>query len=171
MFLRGSCTSFLDSFDGAAEHIAQRVNLAVVAKAALSRILAHAAKRGWRLLRLLSSAGNTYNREYFGETAEGAQMPMLNVSRRVSGAIRHFWGSELLYAPTEPGQDSRHTDSIDSQWDLFDFTPVGRGTDWYPQLSYSPRVPPHADAAEPTGSALSYGGVVRRFRGERQGHA
>jgi predicted dithiol-disulfide oxidoreductase (DUF899 family) len=28
-----SCTQFLDSFDGAAEHIAQRVNLAVVAKA------------------------------------------------------------------------------------------------------------------------------------------
>src|SRR6266702_3286996 len=132
-----SCTSFLDAFDGAAQHITQRVNLAVVAKAELSRILAHAQERGWRRLRLLSSAGNTYNRDYFGESAEGAQMPMLNVFRRDSEAIRHFWGSELLYAPTEPGQDQRHTDSIDPQWNLFDFTPEGRGTDCYPELSYS----------------------------------
>ena len=131
-----SCTSFLDAFDGAALHITQRVNLVVVAKAELSRILAHAEVRGWRRLHLLSSAGNTYNRDYFGETAEGAQMPMLNVFRRDSEAIRHFWGSELLYAPTEPGQDQRHTDSIDPQWNLFDFTPEGRGTDWYPELSY-----------------------------------
>jgi predicted dithiol-disulfide oxidoreductase (DUF899 family) len=132
-----SCTSMLDALDGATEHITQRVNFAVVAKAPLPRILAHAQKRGGRRLRLLSSASNTYNRDYFGETAEGAQMPMLNVFRRDGEAIRHFWGSELLYAPTEPGQDQRHTDSIDPQWNLFDFTPEGRGTDWYPELSYS----------------------------------
>ena len=131
-----SCTSFLDAFEGAAEHITQRINLAIVAKAPLPRILAHAQARGWRL-RLLSSDGTTYNRDYFGENAEGAQMPMLNVFRREGEAIRHFWGSELLYAPTEPGQDQRHTDSIDPQWNLFDFTPEGRGTDWYPELSYS----------------------------------
>jgi predicted dithiol-disulfide oxidoreductase (DUF899 family) len=132
-----SCTSFLDAFDGASQHITQRVNLVVVAKTELSRILAHAQARGWRRLRLLSSAGNTYNRDYFGETEEGAQMPMLNVFRRSGSAIRHFWGSELLYVPPEPGQDPRHTDSIDPQWNLFDFTPEGRGTDWYPELSYS----------------------------------
>src|SRR5207248_2780846 len=74
-----SCTSFLDAFDGAARHIMQRVNLTVVAKAELPRILAHAKVRGWRWLRLLSSAGTTYNRDYFGESEEGAQMPMLNV--------------------------------------------------------------------------------------------
>ncbi len=132
-----SCTSFLDAFDGAALHITQRVNLVVVAKAELSRILAHARARGWRQLHLLSSAGNTYNRDYFGENAEGAQMPMLNVFRRDGEVIRHFWGSELLYVPPDPGQDPRHTDSIDPQWNLFDFTPEGRGADWYPELSYS----------------------------------
>ena len=132
-----SCTSFLDAFDGAARHIMQRVNLAVVAKAELSRILAHAKVRGWRWLRLLSSAGTTYNRDYFGESEEGAQMPMLNVFRREGEVIRHFWGSELLYIAPDPGQDPRHADSIDPQWNLFDFTPQGRGTDWYPELSYS----------------------------------
>jgi predicted dithiol-disulfide oxidoreductase (DUF899 family) len=131
-----SCTQFLDSFDGAAEHIAQRVSLAVVAKAQLPRILAHAKQRGWRRLRLLSSAANTYNRDYLGETADGAQMPMMNVFRRDGEMIRHFWGSELLYAPSEPGQDPRHGDTIDPLWNLFDLTPEGRGTDWYPELSY-----------------------------------
>src|SRR5258708_34464022 len=65
------CTSMLDALDGAAQHIAQRVNFAVVAKAELSRILAHAQARGWRGLRVLSSAGNDHNRGYFGESAGG----------------------------------------------------------------------------------------------------
>jgi predicted dithiol-disulfide oxidoreductase (DUF899 family) len=131
------CTSMLDALDGAAQHIKQRVNFVIVAKAELSRILAHAQARGWRGLQLLSSAGTTYNRDYFGEDAEGAQRPMLNMFRRDGEAIRHFWGSELLDALTEPGQDPRHVDAIDPQWNLFDFTPEGRGTDWYPELSYS----------------------------------
>jgi predicted dithiol-disulfide oxidoreductase (DUF899 family) len=133
-----SCTQFLDAFDGAAEHIAQRVNLAVVAKAPLARILAHATARGWRRMRLLSSAANTYNSHYLGESDDGSQqLPMLNVFRRDGDVIRHFWGSELLFAPAEPGQDPRHSDTIDAVWNVFDFTPDGRGTDWYPELSYS----------------------------------
>lgn len=132
-----SCTQFLDSFDGAADHIAQRVNLAVIAKAPLPRILAHARRRGWQRMRLLSSAHNSYNRDYHGENPDGSQMPMLNVFRRDGALIRHFWGSELLYAPSEPGQDPRHGDTIDPLWNLFDLTPEGRGTDWYPELSYS----------------------------------
>ena len=132
-----SCTQFLDSYDGVAEHAAQRVGVAVVAKAPLPRILAHARQRGWRRIRLLSSAENTYNRDYHGEDAGGSQLPMLNVFHRDGGLIRHFWASELLYAPSEPGQDPRHGDTIDPLWNLFDFTPDGRGTDWYPELSYS----------------------------------
>ena len=132
-----SCTQFLDSFDGAAEHAAQRINLAVVAKADLPRLLAHAKQRGWRRLRLLSSATNTYNRDYQAEAADGSQLPMMNVFRRDGGTIRHFWGSELLYAPSEPGQDPRHGDTLEPLWNLFDLAPEGRGTDWYPELSYA----------------------------------
>ena len=62
-----SCTAFLDQLDGAAEHAAQHVNLAVVGKAPIERILTFAAERGWRRLRLLSSAGTTYNRDYLAE--------------------------------------------------------------------------------------------------------
>lgn len=132
-----SCTQFLDSFDGAADHLTQRINLAVVAKAPLPRILAHAEDRGWRRLRLLSSETNTYNNDYFGESEDGSQIPMLNVFRREGESIRHFWGSELMFAPVEPGQEPRHSDTIDPLWNMFDFTPEGRGDDWYPRLSYS----------------------------------
>jgi hypothetical protein len=44
-------------------------------------------------------------------TPDGHQMPMLNVFHRDGDTIRHFWGSELLYAPTDPGQDPRHNGS------------------------------------------------------------
>src|SRR5262249_1941121 len=70
------CTALLDQLDGAAEHAAQHVTLAVAAKAPLERILTFAAERGWRRLRLLSSAGTTYNRDYLAETADGSQQPM-----------------------------------------------------------------------------------------------
>jgi predicted dithiol-disulfide oxidoreductase (DUF899 family) len=132
-----SCTQFLDSFDGVVEHASQRVNVVIVAKAALPRLLAHAADRGWRHLRLLSCGATRYNHDYHGETPDGAQqLPMLNVFRRDGDAIRHFWGSELLYEPPDPGQDPRHAETIDPLWNLFDFAPEGRGTDWYPKLSY-----------------------------------
>jgi predicted dithiol-disulfide oxidoreductase (DUF899 family) len=131
-----SCTALLDQLDGATEHASQHVNLAVVAKAPLPRVLAFAQARGWRRLRLLSSAANTYNRDYLGETADGVQRPVLNVFHRDRDAIRHFWGSELFYAPTEPGQDPRHVGTLEPVWNLLDLTPEGRPTDWFEQLSY-----------------------------------
>src|SRR5215218_3840056 len=57
-----SCVALLDQLDGAAEHVGQRANLAVVAKAPLPRILTFAEERGWRRLRFFSSGANTYNR-------------------------------------------------------------------------------------------------------------
>jgi predicted dithiol-disulfide oxidoreductase (DUF899 family) len=132
-----SCTALLDQLDGAAEHASPLINLAVVAKAPLPRVLTFAEERRWRRLRLLSSAGNTYNRDYLGETAEGAQRPMLNVFHRDDGVIRHFWGSELFYAPTDPDQDPRHVGTLEPVWNLLDLTPEGRPTDWDEQLSYS----------------------------------
>src|SRR5262249_50215969 len=59
-----SCTAFLDQLDGAAEHAAPHINLAVAGKAPIERVLTFAAERGWRHLRMLSSAGTTYNRDY-----------------------------------------------------------------------------------------------------------
>ena len=131
-----SCTALLDQLDGAAHHLAQRMAFVVVAKAPASRLLAFGAERGWRHLRLLSSAANGYNRDYLGEGADGAQQPMLNVFRRDGEAIRHFWGAELLYAPTEPQQEMRHVGTLEPVWNMLDLTPEGRGTNWDEQLQY-----------------------------------
>ncbi|MDP9240623.1 MAG: DUF899 family protein [Actinomycetota bacterium] len=131
-----SCTALLDQLDGAAGHVAQRVNLAVVGKTPVPHMLTFAEERGWRRLRLLSSLGNTYNHDYHGESNDGHQRPMLNVFHRDGGTIRHFWGSELLYAPTEPGQDPRHVGTLEPLWNIYDLTPAGRGSDWDEQLSY-----------------------------------
>jgi predicted dithiol-disulfide oxidoreductase (DUF899 family) len=134
-----SCTALLDQLDGAVEHAGEHINFVVVARTSLSRLLTFAEERGWRRLRLLSSATNTYNRDYHGETGEGLQRPMLNVFHRDPDAIRHFWGSELLYTPTDSGQDPRHVGTLEPLWNLFDLTPEGRPNDWYEQLSYPRR--------------------------------
>ena len=132
-----SCTALLDQLDGAVEHVSQRMNFAVVAKAPLERVVAWADQRGWRRLRVLSSVGNTYNRDYRAETDEGDQLPMLNVFHRDGDVIRHFWASELLFAPTEPGQDPRHVGVLEPLWNFFDLTPEGRPSDWEEQIIYS----------------------------------
>jgi predicted dithiol-disulfide oxidoreductase (DUF899 family) len=131
-----SCTALLDQLDGAVEHVSQHMNFAVVAKAPVERVVAFAEERGWGRLRFVSSAGNTYNRDYLAETPEGDQRPMLNVFHRDGDVIRHFWGSELFYAPTDPGQDPRHVGTLEPLWNFFDLTPEGRPADWDEQLSY-----------------------------------
>jgi predicted dithiol-disulfide oxidoreductase (DUF899 family) len=133
-----SCTSILDSLDGAAAHLDQRLNLVVVAKSDPQRIGMFARERGWRNLRLLSSRNNVYNRDYHGETPEGAQRPILNVFVRGGGELRHTWATELMFAPHDEGEDPRHVDSIWPIWNVLDMTPEGRGgTDpGIPKLRY-----------------------------------
>jgi predicted dithiol-disulfide oxidoreductase (DUF899 family) len=128
------CTSMLDGLNGSAPHIAQRTNLVVIAKSPLSRVLEFARNRGWSSLKLLSSEKNSYNQDYHGEDAKGNQWPMLNVFHKEGRTIRHTWGSEMLAAKEEPGQNARHVDMLWPLWNLLDFTPEGRGADWYPTL-------------------------------------
>lgn len=130
------CTSIIDSLNGAAPHAGQRVDVVVVAKSPIQRIRAFARERGWKNLRLLSSANNSYNRDYHGEDEKGSQNPALNVFTRKDGRIHHTWGSELMFAPADPGQNPRHVDMMWPLWNLFDFTPEGRGKDWFPKLVY-----------------------------------
>jgi predicted dithiol-disulfide oxidoreductase (DUF899 family) len=132
-----SCTSILDSLDGAAPHLAQPLNLAVVAKSDPERIRAFALERGWRHLPLLSSRSNTYNRDYHAETREGEQRPILNVFIRDGDAIRHAWATELMFAPRDDGEDPRHVDSIWPIWNVLDMTPEGRATESeFPLVDY-----------------------------------
>jgi predicted dithiol-disulfide oxidoreductase (DUF899 family) len=130
------CTAMLDGLNGNLPHIAQRTNLVVIAKSPIARIRAHARERGWKHLRLLSSAGNSYNRDYHTETADASQIPGMNVFVRRNGKIRHFWYPEMFRAKNESGQDPRHIDAIWPLWNVLDLTPEGRGADWRPKLTY-----------------------------------
>lgn len=139
------CTSILDALDGEIPHVRDRASFAVVAKSPIDRVRQVARERGWRNLRLLSSSRTSYNHDYHGETADGAQMPMLNVFVKRDASVYHSYGTELLYAPSDPGQDGRHVDMIWPLWNLFDLTPEGRGTSWFPKLSYDAEPLRHLD--------------------------
>ena len=131
-----SCVALLDQLDGSAFHVAPLLNFVVVAKAQIDRVAAFGRDRGWRNLRLLSSAGTSFNRDYRAETPDGAQRPMLNVFERDGDTIRHFWGSELFYADAEPDQDPRHVGTLEPSWNMLDLTRRGRPVVWDEQLEY-----------------------------------
>ena len=128
-----ACTSILDSLDGTARHLTEVVNLAVVISGTIDQAKHIKALRGWNHLNMYSCAGNRYNRDYFGENSEGVQMPMLNVFCKRDTDIFHFWGTELLYAPTQG--HPRHVDQIWPLWNLLDLLPQGRVGD-LPKLNY-----------------------------------
>jgi predicted dithiol-disulfide oxidoreductase (DUF899 family) len=132
-----SCTSIIDAIDGAAPHLVQQINFAVVAKVPIDQFRAHAKSRGYRHARLLSSSNNTYNRDYNAEVPDG-QLPIASVFVRRDGAIHHTWSSELFFVPNDPGMDMRHVDFMWPLWSVLDLTPGGRG-DWHPELDYSKR--------------------------------
>jgi len=130
-----SCTALIDQLDAAEPHVAAYSNLVVVAKAPIDRVATFGRERGWRNIRLLSSSGNSFARDYNGEI-DGEQMPMMNVFQREGDVIRHFWGSEMLYAPTDPNQDPRHVGTVEPNWNVFDLMPAGRGADWDEKFDY-----------------------------------
>ena len=131
-----ACTSIIDAIDGAVPDITQQINFAAVAKPPIERFRAHAQARGWRHARLLSSASTTYNRDYHAEAPDGEQLPVATVFARRDGQIHHCWSSELMWVPSEPGQEPRHVDFMWPLWSVLDRTPDGRGTDWTPALDY-----------------------------------
>jgi predicted dithiol-disulfide oxidoreductase (DUF899 family) len=133
-----SCTVMLDQLDSTTDHLeAAGFNFVVIAKAPIDRVAAFGRERGWRRLHLLSSAGNDFKRDYHAETAEGHQMPIMTVFHRDGdGTIRHFWSSELLYAPSDPGQDPRHVGTIEPLWTMMDLTPEGRPDAYEELLDY-----------------------------------
>ena len=121
-----SCTSLGDGFAGQAIHFTQRISFAMIAKHPIEIFHEHAATRGWRNVRLLSSANTTYNVDYHGEV-NGRQMTNANVFTKDGDEIRHFWGSEMVFAPRIEGGESRHVDLLWPLWNVLDMTPGGRG--------------------------------------------
>ena len=132
-----SCVALLDNWEGAVPHVeGLGANIAAVAKAPIERVAAFAAHRGWRYLKLLSAADNTFKRDYHGEDDNGQQQPMLTVFHKgPDGVVRLGWASELLFEPSEPGQDPRHAGTVEPMWTLLDLTRRGR-PNAYEQFDY-----------------------------------
>src|SRR5215467_889554 len=123
-----SCTALIDMWEGTMPHFeGLGGNLAVVAKAPIERVAAFARDKGWKHIRLLSAAHNTFKRDYHGDGPDGQPVPILTVFKIwPDGAIRLHWASELIHTQSDPGQDPRHLGTVEPLWTLFDLTPGGR---------------------------------------------
>ena len=131
------CTSMLSAFDGEMADLLQRVGFAVIARSPIERLVAFKQERGWRHLKVYSSAGNTFNRDYaFEDPAADADNPSLNVFTRRGDTVHHFWAEEMGPESADPGQDPRGAPDPMPIWTLLDMTPEGRGETWYPSLEY-----------------------------------
>lgn len=128
------CTSLLSSLDGIARDIEQRIALAVIGRSPIERNIAFKNERGWRYLKMYSDPGGDYARTYV--SANDDDVPGFSVFTRRDGTIRHYWSGEMSGAMADPGQDPRGAPDLAPLWNILDFTPEGRGTDWYPKLQY-----------------------------------
>ena len=129
------CTSLLSAWDGEAEDVGQRIALVVVARSPIERLVAFKKERGWRHLRLYSDVSGDFTRDYV--SADDVDIPAFNVFTRRDGSIRHFWSGEMGSETADPGQDPRGAPDLMPLWTILDSTPEGRGSDWYPKLSYA----------------------------------
>lgn len=125
-----ACTSLLDGLNGLVPQMTQRIAFAVVSSARPVQLAAISKERNWKNILLVSAGGTNYQTLYHGQSANGEQ-PMMNVFTKKEGAIRHSWGSEMLYADLDG--HPRHMDLAWPIWGILDMTPEGRG-EFFPQV-------------------------------------
>ena len=131
------CTAWIDTFNGIAHHVAQNVDLAIVAAADPATLRAHARNRGWDKLRLLSTAESTFKYDLGSEDREGGQDSTISVfTRGADGALRHFYSAHPRLGPEVK---ERGIDELNPIWNLLDLTPQGRGM-FYASLDYGTKV-------------------------------
>jgi predicted dithiol-disulfide oxidoreductase (DUF899 family) len=130
------CTNWLGAVDGNGMDIAQRVSLKILGRSTVERQMAFAAERGWRHLDFVQTVGDDYANDLGLINEDGTENPAFVVFRRDGDKVRLFWASEITREMADPGQDPRDAPDIASLWSILDLTPEGRGTDWYPKLSY-----------------------------------
>ena len=132
------CSSLLAAWDGEALDVDQRISLVVTARSPIERMVAFKQERGWQNLRLYADLDGDFTRDYV--SAEDADVPAFNVFTRRDGTIRHFGSGEMGVSTADPGQDPRGAPDLMPLWTILDSTPEGRGTNWYPDLSYDGKV-------------------------------
>jgi predicted dithiol-disulfide oxidoreductase (DUF899 family) len=131
------CTSFLSTWNGTAVNLRERVAIAVTARSPIERLIEYKKQRGFANLPLVSDISGEYTRAYVNP--EDADVPGFSVFTRQAKTTRHFYSGEMGGDMADPGQDPRGAPDLDLLWQMLDWTPQGRGTDWYPKLNYGPR--------------------------------
>lgn len=132
------CTSWIDCANGIAHHLAQNVDLAIVAAADPATLRAHARKRGWSRLRLLSAGESTFKYDLGSEDRQGGQDSTISVfTRDGDGTLRHFYSGHPKLAEDI---NERGIDELNPIWNFLDLTPQGRGS-WYASLDYGTVAP------------------------------
>jgi len=132
------CTLWIDGLNGVAHHLAQNVDLAIVAAADPAALRAHARQRGWNKVRLLSAAeGSAFKYDLGSEDLEGNQDSTVSVfTREPGGTLRHFYSAHPHMAADIR---ERGIDLLSPVYNVLDLTPRGRG-DWYASLDYGAKV-------------------------------
>ena len=122
------CTMWCDGYDRIEPYVRKRANFVLVTKAPIARLKAWAKGRGWKNIRLLSSFGTTFNRDFGVEDKNEEQLPSISVfTKDKNGTLRHFYQK---FAPLSPAHQ-RGIDQLSPVWNLFDLLPSGRGN-WFP---------------------------------------
>jgi predicted dithiol-disulfide oxidoreductase (DUF899 family) len=128
------CTSFMSTWEHKLPDIEQRIAFVFTARSPIARLVEAKKARGWTRHKIFSDMSGDYTRDYV--SADDADVPGYSVFTRRDGVIRHFWSGEMSGAMADPGQDPRGAPDFDPLWTMLDTTREGRGTDWYPKLSY-----------------------------------
>ncbi len=131
------CTSFLNSWNGTAINLRERVAMVVTARSPIERLLDYKRQRGFANLPFVSDMSGDYTRTYVN--ADDADVPGFSVFTRRDGTVFHYYTGEMSGGMADPGQDPRGAPDADPLWLMLDLTPEGRGTDWYPKLEYKPQ--------------------------------
>jgi predicted dithiol-disulfide oxidoreductase (DUF899 family) len=131
------CTAWIDSWNGVAHHLAQNIDVAVVAAADLTALRAHARNRGWNKLRLLSAGESTFKYDLGSEDRDGAQDSTISVfTRDGDGTLRHFYS---VHPKLDDDTDTRGIDEYNPIWNILDLTPQGR-REFDASLAYGTKV-------------------------------
>jgi predicted dithiol-disulfide oxidoreductase (DUF899 family) len=129
------CTSFVGSLDVPAPDIEQHLAIAIIGRSPVERQLAFARERGWRNLKFYQVVGNDFARDY-NWVVDGDEGAGVLVWTRKDGEVRLFWAAEGGPETADPGFDPHLAPDPTPLWNVLDWTPAGRGKDWYPKLDY-----------------------------------
>lgn len=133
------CTRWVDGANGIAHHLAQNIDLAIVAAADPKALRDHARDRGWSNLRLLSAGSNIFKFDLGSENPDGGQDSAISVFTKDGNTVRHFYTAHPRMAPDI---NERGIDLLVPVYNFLDLTPQGRGQ-WYASLAYGTKTPTH----------------------------